>query len=106
LGIGVNYTWYTDTELNPTYSAALTHVAGPGGQVKASLSPSWNPAFNAGASYNIDKNWYANVSVTYLPLKTNATVTSVAANGQAVLVNKTHITANPWIAFVGIGYRF
>lgn len=56
VGIGVNYTWYSHTELNPTFSGALQRIAGPGGQAKASLSPSWNPAFNAGASYNIDKN--------------------------------------------------
>ncbi|RKT27535.1 outer membrane protein [Paraburkholderia sp. RAU2J] len=47
VGVGVNYTWYSHTELNSTFSSALQHVAGPGGQAKASLSPSWNPAFNA-----------------------------------------------------------
>jgi outer membrane protein len=106
VGIGVNYTWYSDTELNPTFASALQQVAGPGGRATASLSPSWNPAFNAGVSYNISKNWYATASATYLPLKTNATVSALAANGQAVLTNKTRITANPVITFVGIGYRF
>lgn len=106
VGVGVNYTWYSHIELNSTFNGALQQFAGPGGQVKASLSPSWNPAFNAGASYNISKNWYATASVTYLSLKTNATIAAVAANGQPVLTNRTHITANPWIGFVGIGYRF
>jgi outer membrane protein len=105
-GIGVNYTWYTTTQLNPTFSGALQHFAGPGGHVDSSLSPSWNPAFDVGASYNISKNWYATASVTYLPLKTNASVSAVAANGQSVLTNRTHITANPWITFAGLGYRF
>ena len=106
VGIGVNYSWFSHTELNPTFNAALQKVAGPGGQVTASLSSSWNPAFNAGASYNIDKNWFATTSITYLPLKTNATVSAISAKGQSVLVSKTHITANPWIVFAGIGYRF
>lgn len=106
VGVGVNYTWYSHTELNPTFSGALQQVAGPGGQAKAELSPSWNPAFNAGASYNITRNWYATASVTYLPLKTNATVSAIAANGQPALTNKTHISANPLITFVGVGYRF
>ncbi|WP_407945707.1 OmpW/AlkL family protein [Paraburkholderia elongata] len=106
VGVGVNYTWYSNTQLNSTFASALRQVAGPGGQAKASLSPSWNPAFNVGASYNISKNWYATASVTYLSLKTNATVSAVAANGHAVLTNKTRITANPVITFVGIGYRF
>jgi outer membrane protein len=106
VGVGVNYTWYSDTELHSGFSGALQQVAGPGGQVKASLSPSWNPAFSVGASYNIAKNWYVTGSVTYLSLKTDATVNAVAANGQTVLSNTTRITADPWIGFVGIGYRF
>lgn len=106
IGVGVNYTWYTAVQLNPKFNGALHTVAGPGGDVKASLSPSWNPAFNAGVSYNLSKNWYATASVTYMPLETNATITAVAANGQTVLTNRTRITANPWIGFVGIGYRF
>ena len=106
VGVGVNYTWFSHTNLNSTFGGALQQIAGPGGQVTASLSPSWNPAFVAGASYNISKNWYATASVTYLSLKTNATVNAVAANGQTVLSNKTHITADPVIVFLGLGYRF
>jgi outer membrane protein len=106
VGVGVNYTWYSHTNLNSNFSAALQQVAGPGGHAEASLSPSWNPAFNFGVSYNIDKNWYATASATYLSLKTTATVSAVAANGQTVLTNKTRITADPWIVFVGVGYRF
>lgn len=49
---------------------------------------------------------YATASVTYLFLKTNATVSSVAANGQTVLSSKTRITADPVIVFPGMGYRF
>src|ERR1700684_2332119 len=56
VGVGGNYTWYSHTDLNSTFSSALQQVAGPGGQVKTTLSPSWNPAFAAGASYNISKN--------------------------------------------------
>jgi outer membrane protein len=106
IGVGANYTWYSHTNLNSTFSGALQEIAGPGGQAKASLSPSWNPAFTAGAAYNISKNWYATASVTYLFLKTNATVSAVAANGQTVLSNKTRITADPVIVFLGLGYRF
>ncbi|MFL9863088.1 OmpW family protein [Paraburkholderia fungorum] len=106
IGVGANYTWYSHTDLNSTFNGALQQIAGPGGRVTASLSPSWNPAFDVGASYNISKNWYATASVTYLFLKTNATVSSVAANGQTVLSNKTRITADPVIVFLGLGYRF
>jgi outer membrane protein len=106
VGVGANYTWFSHTNLNSTFNGALQQIAGPGGQATASLSPSWNPAFDVGASYNISKNWYATASVTYLFLKTNATVNAVAANGQTVLSSKTRITADPLIVFLGIGYRF
>jgi outer membrane protein len=46
------------------------------------------------------------VSVTYLSLKTNATVNAGAANGQTVLSNKTRITADPVNVFLELGYRF
>jgi outer membrane protein len=42
----------------------------------------------------------------YFPLKTDATITSVAANGVTTMTNKLHVNANPVIAFAGIGYRF
>jgi outer membrane protein len=105
-GIGVNYTWFSAIELNPTYAAAAHMFAGPGGSVTASQSPSWNPVFTAGASYNLGGNWYATASLTYLPLKANATVTSISAAGHPTLTAKTRITADPLLVFAGLGYRF
>lgn len=106
VGLGANYTWYSNINLNPAFAQAAQSFAGPGGTVKASLSPSWNPVVAAGVSYELSSRWYATASLVYFPLKTNATITSVAANGTPTLTNKTRITADPVAAFLGIGYRF
>jgi outer membrane protein len=106
VGVGANYTWYTNIQLNPAFASAAQTFAGPGGSVHSSLSPSWNPVVSAGFSYALSEHWYAMGSVMYFPLKTDATITSVAANGVTTMTNKLHVNANPVIAFAGIGYRF
>ncbi|MBK3786075.1 OmpW family protein [Paraburkholderia aspalathi] len=106
LGLGLNYTWYSNIHLNPAFSQAAEAFAGPGGAVKASLSSSWNPVVTAGLSYEFSDRWYATASLTYFPLRTTATIQSVAANGATTLANKTRITIDPITVFAGIGYRF
>ena len=106
VGVGVNYTWFSNINLHPTLAGALSQIGGPGGSARASVSNSWNPVITAGASYNFSKKWYLTGSVTYLPLKTNAEFDAVSQSGRVVLTNKTRITADPVIVFVGIGYRF
>ena len=106
VGVGANYTWYTKISLNPAFADAAQAFAGPGGSVHTSLSPSWNPVVEAGATYALTKRWYAMGTLIYFPLKTDATITSVAANGQTTMTNRIHINANPIIAYVGIGFRF
>jgi len=106
VGVGVNYTWYTNIKINSTFNSAAQSFAGPGGSVESSLSNSWNPVVSAGFTYKIAQHWYANGMLMYIPLKTNATINSVAADGTVTLSNKMHIKADPLIAFVGVGYRF
>ncbi|WP_126223400.1 OmpW/AlkL family protein [Burkholderia ambifaria] len=106
VGVGVNYTWYTNIKINSTFNGAAQSFAGPGGSVQSSLSNSWNPVVSAGFTYKIAQHWFANGMLMYIPLKTNATINSVAADGTVTLSNKMHIKADPLIAFVGVGYRF
>lgn len=106
LGVGANYTWYSNIKIDSTFNAAAQSFAGPGGNVQSSLSNSWNPVVSAGFTYKLAQHWFANGMLMYIPLKTNATINSVAANGTVTLSNKMHIKADPLIAFVGVGYRF
>ncbi|WP_232478112.1 OmpW/AlkL family protein [Caballeronia calidae] len=106
VGVGANYTWYSHVQLNEGLSQALQGVAGANNLIKTSLSPSWNPVFMIGASYRLGQRWYAITSISYVPLKTNATVEVQSSDGVAVLSNRVRVTANPIVVSLGIGYRF
>jgi len=49
LGAGLSYTRYSDVTLSPTFQNV---ASGGSGTANASLSDSWAPVLNAGASYN------------------------------------------------------
>ena len=61
--------------------------------------------FDVGANYAIDKNWGVTFSVSYVPMKTNATVTT-KVNGNTVAVAKTRITLDPIVPFLYVTYKF
>ena len=46
LGIGANYTWFT--QVRATNSQFVSDSFGPGGSARATLSSSWNPVFGSG----------------------------------------------------------
>ena len=110
-GLGVSHVSYKDVSLDSSFQTAiagtlaiLSQGAITAGATTASLSSSWVPVYNVGASYAINKNWYAGFSVSYLPLKTTANLTT-ASNVGAVL-STTTIKIDPIVTFASIGYRF
>nr|WP_249185946.1 OmpW family outer membrane protein [Burkholderia ambifaria] len=106
VGVGMNYTWFRSVQLNPGFSGPLGQAAGPGGSIQTSISPSWNPVLTGGASYQFNKHWSLMGSVTWFPLKTNASFNAVSANGHIVLSNKTRMSAEPLFLNIGVGYKF
>ncbi|AGW92411.1 MULTISPECIES: OmpW/AlkL family protein [Cupriavidus] len=102
VGIGVNYTWFTDETI--TNQNFVNHEFLPGANMTASAKPSWNPVFNIGANYAIDDNWFVGLSVSYLPLSTRATFTTQA--GPVTIVSHTKIKIDPVVTFLNVGYRF
>ncbi len=77
VGLGVNYTWFTDETIsNQTRQPRLRHSRR---KMSASADSSWNPVFNIGANYAITDNWFVGLSVSYVPLSTRATFTTQAA---------------------------
>jgi outer membrane protein len=104
IGAGVTYVWYSDVQLSQSFmnAAALT---GSNGRATANLSSSWAPVANIGATYNFDKNWSTSLSISYIPLKTNADIT--ASGGAAgVQTSRTTLTINPLVTFLSVGYTF
>jgi outer membrane protein len=103
VGIGVNYTWFADTRLtNPTFNATNF---GPGSSTHATLSSSWNPTFDVGATYAITKHWSIAASLTYVPMSTTLTTTATTLTGEQI-VTKLKIRTNPLISLLGVNYTF
>ncbi|WP_420996959.1 OmpW/AlkL family protein [Cupriavidus sp. 30B13] len=106
VGIGVNYTWFTDeTITNQTF---VKSEFGPGATMSASAKSSWNPVFNVGANYAVTDNWFVGVSVSYLPLSTTASFTAqnAGAGANQTIQSHTKIKIDPVVTFLSVGYRF
>lgn len=103
VGAGLNYTWFSNAKI--TNSAFQTKLAGPGSTSDVSTDSSLNPVLNIGATYAITKDWFVGLSVSYLPLKTTATIDSKTVTGVHV-VSEAKIKINPVVTFLSVGYRF
>ena len=71
----------------------------------AKIDSQWAPVFNVGANYAIDKNWGVTFSVSYVPMKTDAYLTT-KVNGNKVALSKTRLTLDPIIPFLYVTYKF
>ncbi|MBW9333749.1 OmpW family protein [Herbaspirillum sp. RU 5E] len=111
VGAGVTYVWYDNVELTSnfqrTISSKYTNGAISSAKSSASLSSSWAPVLTVGANYNFDKNWSVGLSVSYIPLKTDATITTeLPAVAGGTTHSSTSLTINPIVTFLSVGYRF
>lgn len=105
MGAGVSYVWYSNVKLSST-------VAGGGflpspvlrGNTTADLSSSFAPVLNAGLTYRINQHWSLGASLSYMILRTNATLTTQSAVG--TVQSKTRLRVNPLITFLSVGYTF
>lgn len=108
VGAGVTYVWYSDVSLSQAFqnSASLN----TGGTATAKLSSSFAPVLNVGATYNFDERWSMSLSVSYIPLKTDADITANPTGAAGALYGtqryKTTITLDPIVSFLSVGYKF
>ncbi|WP_321930495.1 OmpW/AlkL family protein [Paraburkholderia guartelaensis] len=103
VGVGVNYTWFANTHL--TNNSFIAASFGPGSSASASLSPSWNPVAEIGATYSFARHWLVGASLIYMPLSTTLTTHADTAVGSEI-VTKTRIRVNPLITLFNIAYTF
>ncbi|CAN0625295.1 outer membrane protein [Burkholderia multivorans] len=103
VGLGVNYTWFTQTRV--TNGAFVADSYGPGGSARATLSPSWNPVFEVGARYAVAKHWSLGVALAYVPVESNLTAYGTTANGVQV-VSRTKLRIHPLNTLVSVSYAF
>lgn len=111
VGLGASRVSYTGVSLTDTFQGAVRNTLAydTAGQViavgtSAKLEDSWASVFNVGASYAINKDWYAGFSLSYLKLKTKADLTTQSNVGP--IMSTTTLTLNPIVTYLSIGYRF
>lgn len=109
VGLGATYVRYSDIELTqgvqnylgnalrrPALSTATT----------AELKNSFAPVINAGITYQINRNWGLSFSVSYIRLKTEATLTTRTLTGLPVATSKTELKLNPIVTLLSATYTF
>jgi outer membrane protein len=107
-GIGGTYVFYRSVELSQSLQGALaSQIGAPAALTRttADLKSSFAPVFNLGMAYKLDKNWGLAFSVSYIPLKTKATLTTSVA-GRNVATSETRLKLNPIVSYVGLTYTF
>ncbi|CAB3795896.1 OmpW/AlkL family protein [Pararobbsia alpina] len=105
LGIGVSRVWFSDAAITNQQFLANPLLGGP---TSVDVESKWVPVFNGGFSFQVTDHWYAGLSISYLPLKTTATLTSTSATsvGNLTSVSKADIKLNPIVTYINVGYRF
>ena len=110
VGLGLTYVWYSDVELTPGMQNAMGGLLRrPAGSTvtSAKLDSSWAPVFNIGAAYQFDQHWGVSLSVSYIPLKTTAKLTTTsAATGAQLGTSEASLKVNPIVPYVAVTYRF
>jgi len=86
VGVGLNYTHFFDTQ-----------ARGPLSGSDLKLGDSWGLAGQVGVDVKLDDRWFLNADLRYIDISSK-----VKLDGQRI--GTAHI--DPWVATVGVGYRF
>jgi len=92
LGLGVNYTWFFDTE--------LTSEAEGKGFSGLDIKDSWGLSAQVGMDYMLTDNIMLNAQVRYIDIDTTGTT---SYGGAKV---KVDLDVDPMVYMVGLGYKF
>jgi len=112
LGLGVTRVWFTDgTITNPNLGSTLAGQLGlpaslVGATTVSSVKSSWAPVFNGGLTYAFNKHWSAGISISYIPLRTTAVLNTATTIPGVNAQSTAHITLNPIVTYLNVGYRF
>ncbi len=106
VGLGVSRVWFKNASV--TNEAFRRKLGNQSESVDISVKNRWAAVFNAGFTYRIGERWLAGLSVSYMPLSTDATLRShFHKDGQRIPVTaRTSVKVNPVITYLNIGYRF
>lgn len=133
VGAGVMYAYFNDLELDSGIRQDLTDAGhmiqnikdgkagsalqydGPNGRitpsdsgmnVKVEADSAWAPIVTLGATYDFDESWFAVGSLSYAKLDSDSTITVTNDNGEQLIKAVSNIDIDPYISYLGVGYRF
>ncbi|WP_296244430.1 MULTISPECIES: OmpW family protein [unclassified Psychrobacter] len=126
VGAGVLYAYFNDIELNDGIrndlemaghqiqnikdgkaGAALEGIkSNQGMSVDVEADSSFAPIFTVGATYDFNDRWYGVGSVSYAKLDSDTTITVKNDSGEELIRAGTTLDIDPYITFLGVGYRF
>lgn len=92
VGLGINYTWFFDTE--------LTGEAEDKGFSGLDMDDSWGLAYQVGMDYMLSDNLLLNAQMRYIDIDTTGTT---SFGGREVEVD---VDVDPFVYMVGLGYKF
>jgi outer membrane protein len=92
-GVGLNYTWF--------FGEHITKRQKANGFSSLSLSNSWGLAAQLGADVALTDNLFLNAAVWKINISTDA-----RADHSALGKVKVDVDVDPWVYFVGVGYKF
>lgn len=100
VGLGINYTFYTDGRVEPAYTAAF------GGTSSTSkLDSSWGHVVKLGVGIPVGGNWLVDLAYSRYGIRTTATITT-ATPGVGDIARKIDVRADPDVFGLLLGYRF
>ncbi len=108
VGLGGTYVFYKNVSLTQSLQGALgAQIGAPAGlsATTAKLDSSFAPVFNLGAAYQFDPHWGVSFSVSYIPLKTTAKLTTTV-RGFQVATSQSQIKLNPIVPYLSVTYKF
>lgn len=100
VGAGVNYTFYTDSQVSPAYTAAFG-----GTSSTAKLKSSWGHVLKIGLGFPLGRNWVLDAAYSRYGIKTTATITT-ATPGVGDIARSADVRSDPDVVGLMLGYRF
>ncbi|SLJ85894.1 OmpW/AlkL family protein [Psychrobacter sp. DAB_AL43B] len=126
VGAGVLYAYFNDIELNPGIrqdleiaghqiqnikdnkaGAALEDVKSASGMsVDVEADSAFAPIVTLGATYDFNDRWFGVGSISYAKLNSDTTITVKNDAGEELIRSSTTLDIDPYITYLGVGYRF
>lgn len=103
MGIGVNYTYIANVDLDDSVEPAF---ASP--KIDFGLEDSFGYTLNAGVDFKINDSWFANASIYFINFETDVKADIIQSGfvGGNDAIMETPIEANTFVYFLNAGYRF